>query len=371
MLLYRALNEEDVKNLSLKEDILCQAREHDLNHASIIDIIFRKNNILPSFYVIKHIKNNAKDSMWISTSKDFNFVAREYAIVQAGNYNSYKKRKNIAILDIPEEEFYDLKQEKKGKVRHSSYLDLAKKNALQKLVNEKDILPFYVAKDEKGLCMTMDEIIKAKKLEDEDSKILVPYFSDCASKAREVLIFSEIKKEYVKGILTPLMQDYLYVKTKKIEQTIRVKGFRTHEPFEITQQKIEEKVNQCVEEFLSQDLQNWQTDIFNNKTFSPFEKNLIQYMYQENNTLVFLVSDFYNGQKSEIRYNIESFYEVLKETKRDILKKLTGEKNIALLDDEIFVLNQNKKIPKERKNDMIFFVNNEKKLVLNMKPSFK
>ena len=112
MLLYRALNEEDVKNLSLEEDILCQAREHDLNHASIIDIIFRKNNILPSFYIIKHIRNNAKDSMWISTSKDFNFVSREYAIVQAGNYNSYKKRKNIAILDIPEEEFYDLKQEK-------------------------------------------------------------------------------------------------------------------------------------------------------------------------------------------------------------------------------------------------------------------
>ena len=45
MLLYRALNEEDMKNLSLEEDILCQAREHDLNHASIIDIIFRKNNI--------------------------------------------------------------------------------------------------------------------------------------------------------------------------------------------------------------------------------------------------------------------------------------------------------------------------------------
>ena len=65
------------------------------------------------------------------------------------------------------------------------------------------------------------------------------------------------------------------------------------------------------------------------------------------------------------------FYEVLKETKRDILRKLTGEKNIALLDDEIFVLNQNKKIPKERKNDVIYFVNNEKKLVFNMKPSLK
>jgi len=49
MLLYRALNEEDVKNLSLEEDILCQAREHDLNHASIIDIIFRKNNIYHLF----------------------------------------------------------------------------------------------------------------------------------------------------------------------------------------------------------------------------------------------------------------------------------------------------------------------------------
>ena len=154
MLLYRALNEEDMKNLSLEEDILCQAREHDLNHASIIDIIFRKNNILPSFYIIKHIRNNAKDSMWISTSKDFNFVSREYAIVQAGNYNSYKKRKNIAILDIPEEEFYDLKQEKKGKVRHSSYLDLAKQGALQELVDKKDVLPFYVAKEEKGLHMT-------------------------------------------------------------------------------------------------------------------------------------------------------------------------------------------------------------------------
>uniref|UniRef100_UPI004026C82C hypothetical protein n=1 Tax=Candidatus Ventrenecus sp. TaxID=3085654 RepID=UPI004026C82C len=368
MLLYRALNEEDMKNLSLEEDILCQAREHDLNHASIIDIIFRKNNILPSFYIIKHIRNNAKDSMWISTSKDFNFVAREYAIVQAGNYNSYKKRKNIAILDIPEEEFYDLKQEKKGKVRHSSYLDLAKQGALQELVDKKDVLPFYVAKEEKGLHMTREEEIKKAVLEYVIPKISA---SDWASKAREVLIFSEIKKEYVKGVLTPLMQDYLYVKTKKIEQTIRVKGVITHEPFEITQQKIEEKVNQCVEEFLSQDLQNWQTDIFNNKTFSPFEKNLIQYMYQENNTLVFLVSDFYNGQKSEIRYDIEGFYEVLKETKRDILRKLTGEKNIALLDDEIFVLNQNKKIPKERKNDVIYFVNNEKKLVFNMKPSLK
>ncbi len=61
MLLYRALNEEDMKNLSLEEDILCQAREHDLNHASIIDIIFRKNNILPSFY-IDNLSNQVQHS---------------------------------------------------------------------------------------------------------------------------------------------------------------------------------------------------------------------------------------------------------------------------------------------------------------------
>ena len=46
--------------------------------------------------------------------------------------------------------------------------------------------------------------------------------------------------------------------------------------------------------------------------------------------------------------------------RRDILRKLTGEKNIALLDDEIFVLNQNKKITKEEYEEAL-----EKILTIN------
>lgn len=50
--------------------------------------------------------------MWISTSKSFNYVAKEYVIIQAGKYNQHMKRKNIVVLNILNDYYYDFTKER-------------------------------------------------------------------------------------------------------------------------------------------------------------------------------------------------------------------------------------------------------------------
>lgn len=369
MYLYRALNKDDDKNYLNHEDILCQLRQNDKNHASIIDIIARNHCIAPSYYVIKHIISNAQNSMWISTSKSFNYVAKEYAIIQAGKYNQYMKRKNIVVLNIPDDCYYDFAKEKQNLVRRGSYVNLSRVNALQSLVDSKDVLPLYIAKDAKGLDLTWPEVFKIVDYEKGRTKINVKGFSNFASESREVLIFSEIKKDNCEALLSPLMQDYLYAKTKQIENQIKNENKNKKLSKEKINIKIEEATNNIIQEFLQTDINKWQEDILQNKgyNFSIIERNLIRYLYKENNTLVHFINYFFGNNSNPICYDIEGFYTLLKEIKRNILFKITNIKNAAMLDDEILVLNKNKTVSNKLKNDVIYQVSQDNKLILNVK----
>lgn len=369
MHLYRALNKEDEKHYLNNEDILCQIGQ---KYTSVIDFIIKNHSISPSYYILKHIISNAHNSMWISTSKSFNYVAKEYALIQAGKYNHYMKRKNIAVLNIPDDCYYDFAKEKENLVKRGSYVNLSYANALQSLVNSKDVLPLYIAKDIKGLNLTINEISKIIDYQNK-CKINVDGFSNFASESREVLVFSEIKKKYCEVILSPLMQDCLFAVTQKMEDKIREENKTTKLTAEEINQKCEEATNKIIQNFLQIDTNKWQEDILNNNgyDFSITEMNLIHYLYQNNDTLIHLVKSFFENQSGPIRYDIEGFYALLKELKRNILFKITEIKDARMVDDEILVLNKNSTVSDKRKNDVIYKISKDNKLVLNVKkPQF-
>lgn len=91
---YRALNEYDNENI---ENMGClkAAEPLDNNNISKSDEFMGK--------VVNHIRRGSdaeNSACWISACKDFNVCATEYAIPQNGAYNTAKRRKNIAVIDI-------------------------------------------------------------------------------------------------------------------------------------------------------------------------------------------------------------------------------------------------------------------------------
>ena len=133
--------------------------------------------------------------------------------------------------------------------------------------------------------------------------------------------------------------------------------------------KIEESTNEIIQEFLQTDIKKWQNDILHNNgyNFSIAEMNFIHYLYKENNTLVHFVNYFFKSKSNSICYDIEAFYTLLKEMKRNILFKITNIKKAKMLDDEILVLNKNKTFSNKLKNDVIYQINQDNKLILNVK----
>ena len=185
-------------------------------------------------------------------------------------------------------------KEKENLVKRGNYVNLSYANALQSLVNSKDVLPLYIAKDVKGLNLTINEISKIIDYQNK-GKINVDGFSNFASESREVLGFSEIKNKYCEVILSPLMQDCLFAVTQKMEDKIREENKTTKLTAEEINQKCEEATNKIIQNFLQIDTNKWQEDILNNNgyDFSITEMNLIHYLYQNNDTLIHLVKSFF------------------------------------------------------------------------------
>lgn len=165
------------------------------------------------------------------------------------------------------------------------------------------------------------------------------------------------------------MQDYLYVNTKQMEDKIRNENKSLKLSVEKMNTKIEESTNEIIQEFLQTDIKKWQNDILHNNgyNFSIAEMNFIHYLYKENNTLVHFVNYFFKSNSNPICYDIEAFYTLLKEMKRNILFKITNIKKAKMLDDEILVLNKNKTFSNKLKNDGIYQINQDNKLILNVK----
>lgn len=353
-MLFRALNESDIENFDNANYLLCNFFRSDYKNDKTLKIImneiYYKNMGLALDRIIGHISGlNINHSCFISTSKNLNFVLEEYSIPQNGKYNIDFARKPVAVI-INEQEISPLINTRNisGHQNISSYfgkyVDLSNNN-LNKYIESGFIKPLYMNED--------SYFYKALDSFNMESKTCnISGFNNFAYKAEEVLFFHGIDGKNIYTVLTPLMQDILYVYTKgKTNKQIEVMlpGLLN------TYRNIE---------------QNIKNNVYH---FSSIELNIISFLYTKKSNgfyhaLIELMPYLYDKNISSI-----DLYDFLKEIKRNILRKITGEQNIPLLDDEIFVsdlkhdqeniLPNKKKINSANKHDIIYTTDEDNNLI--------
>lgn len=248
MRIYRALNEYDSKSLKSNGDI--EARNSNLR-SDYFD------------FVVKHIKSGSKgndpDDCWISACKDFFMCEREYAVPQRGGYCTAKVRKEIAVIDIPNdtypvsEENYTIFFSQKGVINNtvlngypkvvSKYYKNSKRT--YRYINGEKITYDLVKKQVDSFSSTLknnppvygvldcsmqtsqnvqliQELPLVKWAERYNGVIDKKHFGvlkgvvngiteGIAKDSKEVLCLYRIPGNFVKMILSPLLQDLLYV----------------------------------------------------------------------------------------------------------------------------------------------------------------
>ncbi len=353
-MLFRALNESDIENVNYANYLLCNFFRSDYKNDKTLKIImneiYYKNMGLALDRIIGHISGlNINHSCFISTSKNFNFVLEEYSIPQNGKYNIDFARKPVAVI-INEQEIPPLAYTRNisGHQNISSYfgkhVDLSNNN-LNKYIESGFIKPLYMNEDS-----YFYKALDSFNMENKTCNI--SGFNNFAYKEEEVLFFHGIDGKNIYTVLTPLMQDILYVYTKG-------------------------KTNKQIEVMLPSLLntyRNIEQNIKNNVYhFSSIELNIISFLYTKKSNgfyhaLIELMPYLYDKNISSI-----DLYDFLKEIKRNILRKITGEQNIPLLDDEIFVsdlkhdqeniLPNKKKINSANKHDIIYTTDEDNNLI--------
>lgn len=353
-MLFRALNESDIENFDNAYYLLCNFFRSDYKNDKTLKIImneiYYKNMGLALDRIIGHISGlNITHSCFISTSKNLNFVLEEYSIPQNGKYNIDFARKPVIVI-INEQEIPPLAYTRNisGHQNISSYfgkyVDLANNN-LNKYIESGFIKPLYMNEDS-YFYNTLDS------LNMEGKTCNVSGFNNFAYKAEEVLFFHGIDGKNIYTVLTPLMQDILYIYTKG-------------------------KNNKQIEVMLPNILntyKNVEKNIKNNVyLFSSTELNIISFLYTKKS------NGFYHALIELMPYLYDKFipsielYDFLKEIKRNILRKITREQNIPLLDDEIFVsdlehdkkntLPNYRKINISNKHDIIYTTDEDNNLI--------
>lgn len=365
-MLYRALNAYDVKNWkeeqTIKANIVRSYKEYKnkktakaKNILNIFSEVYYQKMSLALDRIIAHVGGkNMKYSCWISTSKSFNFVAEEYAIPQTGKYNIDMSRKPIAIIDKEKTFGTVATRDEAGNENIAKHfgecVDISDDN-LNRLYEAGVIYPLYQNED---ACYSLNDAVKSIN---NKGKTKMTGFNNFAKAAYEVLFFTVINKENIISVISPLMQDILYVFTKDAN---------TNED-KIVLEKLKEFIN------IDVDIHNYEK-----YDFTPQEINVIEFLYTQRedglyNSLVDLIPYLYDES-----INIIELYEILKEIKKSILRKITGVEKIELLDNEIFVsdydhcvsstLFDGRKVNNRNKYDIIFFTDKQKKLT-RVKPA--
>lgn len=355
MILYRGINDIDTKYL------------HDPNFSSIncsinptkIDSTIKKIIIHEIYYsemslsldrIIGHISGQSiGESCWISTSLDFNFVATEYAIPQAGKYNSCPYRKNIIIIDSSNE--IDTRNLANRGIRSDrfvgKYIDLSNGN-LNNLVNSSFVKALYQNENSYYYDFMKNMLNNLNGIR----CVNVNGFSNFATRAGECLFYREIPKRNIIGVLSPLMQDLIYIETygKSIDDANRI-------------------VLECIKKYRNIDLSDYD--------FTDDEKEIIDLIYKKDkegnyDCLINLIPYYYNPNDD---LEVDEVYELLKAIKRNILAKMSEHTIIPLVDDTIYairyqnvvnrVLPNGKPINNTNRNDVIYQADENRKLVRN------
>jgi hypothetical protein len=352
MILYRAINSADYIHYQEKSEIICNLLRSD-NSSKLQGII--KEEVDSNFKfgldrIIAHIDGQKmENTCWISTSSDFNFLAREFSIPQSGKFNADSYRKYIAFINSSDEimlnNLASTDQNHQDKFI-GKFIDLTN-NKLQIYTDKKYIQPLY--RNEDSYFYNLKNMVRDfNQTYNGHTTSNIQGYSNFATSAHEYVFYKKICGKNIIKVLSPLLQDIIFTKTcnKSIEETNMI-------------------IQKCLIDY-----ENIDTDIFHKYEFSPLEKEIINYLYVEQkpgefNTLIHLIPKLYTK-----RDNIMALYEGLKEIKRNILRKITHEYDIELLDDHIYVVDYehivqrqliDRKLTKKNNNDVIYYtdMNNE------------
>lgn len=347
MLLYRAINLNDLNDLKNNQDIKCSLiRTHEQksrkSHQTYFDLCIKGRREFALDILAGHVAGGRLRvglSSWISTTKDFSFACSEYAIPQAGAYNEAGMRKPIIIIEKDDilHEIEDVKSLRQNTVKEDIVIDVSNGNLnkfygkafMSEAFNEK--MPGY----------------KQKKLinyELNPNGYNVRGLSNYAFHAQEVVFFKQIRNKDVKCIIYPMLQDILY--GCRIDMDRSYKFLIEH---------IDE-----MNAFLS-NIENICSGI--DKTFLK----ILYPTYKEGNNL----TDYlYKNYDSIDGSNIYEKYEYLKKCKRELLEQVVaefgrffnGEQTLfRIVDDEVLVLDFNNpsQITDKQINDLLIIEKDE------------
>ena len=344
MFLYRAINEKDIKNYLAGKNITCTLLNtcESINTFSLND----RDKILSDCrdYFIKERKyalngilghvNGAKfkcnRSPWVSTSSNLKFVLEEYAIPQSGEYNWSDGRKPVIVINYADSKVFKdidmIKRIREDNSLNEFAIDL-RDNNLEKLYDAD------VIENEVNFGFRLDNdgnVVKTK----------IPCFKRYATNANEVLVYKEIKKEDVKIILYPLLQDIIYSCNIDIEKNY---GF------------ILQHIN----------------DIYNIINRRLMRDIGLKKLYPSISESVNLTDILYNNYRSIEGYDINEKYNNLKRIKKERLTDLVEVINLKLntslkvdriIDDNIKVCpyGKMKYYNTKQLNDIVLVENNGK-----------
>jgi len=347
---YRAVNEHEISNNH--NGYLCNLNIHKDDNEKmkkafkkIINEVFGKNLIgdfsLAIDRIIGHINGkNLNYSLWISTSKDFNYVAREYTIPQNGNYNIDDYRKEIIVIKSDRKiEVENDRNSRNASSFSGKFIDVS--NHRLKEYNKKGLILPYA--QNKNSSAPLSEILKSFIIDENGNLVYkrrIDGFDNFAYSANEVLFFDSINKDDIALKLNPLMQDIIYTYThdKSIEETNKL-------------------VFEIYKRFHDKDFRH---------LLSKEELNIYNYLYVPHegkyNSLITLINNVYLNS-----YDIEQAYEILKMVKRGILMKITGLNSVSIVDDDIYVINSIEEamnFSDKKKHDIIYCLDHKKNLLV-------
>ena len=318
MILYRALNKDDMRRYYTNDHIFCtlfNATTLDNNGKKISKNLTKYYNLclcdkrkyaLDS--IVGHISGKrlgVNISPWVSTSTNFDFVACEYAVPQSGNYNFQHERKPILVIEYDDDKIYS-DSDSIYSLRDTKDYDFAidlRNGKLNEYYDNGAVSSEKYNKDMPGY-----DVIADINKELNVTKTSVTGFSNYATAANEIILFGAIDKTYNKFLIYPIIQDIMYSCNIDINYII----------------KNIDKINEILKDLYPM-----------YKVLYPNGKNGVN--------LTDLLVEKYEKLKGE---TIEEKYVMLKNYKADILSKIVKELNDVLhsnftvnrlVDDKIIV----------------------------------
>ena len=351
MILYRALNKDDIYNYENGTHIYCSLfnsfrnkgkknlkKKESRNLSRYVDLCLLKDRQYALDCIVGHVSGKrigAGVSPWVSVSSDYEFVMGEYAVPQSGTYNYEKDRKPILVISIDDDEIKKdsdsikcLRNSKEERI----IIDL--RNGLLKGYYESGA----ISSEKFNSDMPGYDYMACVKRDVNNMNTRIDGFSNYTMAANELVIFLGINRDDCMFMIYPLIQDIIYGLDEDIEKVLP-SIIKNRDRIE----NILEKIN------------------------DPFYKELYPTIHTGINLTDYLVKN-YNSIEGN---TIEEKYDYLKKKKLRLLNEIDNEINRELLsdfyatrviDDKVLVTSYDNlgNIPKSLRHDIIMLEKNDK-----------